>query len=147
MGQQQIYGGAKLQLINISCHVDAYPPPVVFQWAFNTSSENVEIPNSLVSSTSSGNSIVSYTPLTAHDFGSLLCWASNNVGKQQEPCVYQVVPASPPEAPQNCSTWQETAMSSEVIVSCRPGWDGGLPQNFSLEVRLRVGGEVGKLTF
>ena len=41
--------------------------------------------------TSFGNkSYVSYTPKARKDFGSLLCWAENVIGKQIIPCVFQV---------------------------------------------------------
>lgn len=35
-----------------------------------------------------------------------------------------------PQAPRNCSLWNQTAESVEV--SCVPGFDGGLPQTFLL---------------
>lgn len=34
-----------------------------------------------------------YTPKNERDFGTLACWARNSIGKQTEPCLFQVVPA------------------------------------------------------
>lgn len=36
---------------------------------------------------------VSYTPRSDLDFGSLLCWASNEVGTQKIPCIIHVIHA------------------------------------------------------
>lgn len=34
-----------------------------------------------------------YTPKNERDYGTLACWGKNSIGKQSEPCLYQVVPA------------------------------------------------------
>lgn len=34
-----------------------------------------------------------YVPKNERDFGTLACWAKNSIGKQTEPCLFQVVPA------------------------------------------------------
>lgn len=34
-----------------------------------------------------------YAPKNERDFGTLACWAKNTIGKQTEPCLFQVVPA------------------------------------------------------
>lgn len=34
-----------------------------------------------------------YTPKTERDYGTLACWGKNSIGKQSEPCLFQVVPA------------------------------------------------------
>ena len=38
-------------------------------------------------------SILDYVPRTEMDYGSVLCWASNSVGRQSQPCVFHIVPA------------------------------------------------------
>lgn len=43
--------------------------------------------------TRNNRSVMPYTPQTQQDFGTLLCWAANEVGRQPEPCAYLVVPA------------------------------------------------------
>ena len=78
--------------MNVTCQVDANPPVHTFRWAFNTSTEMVNIPKNR-SRVLGSRSIMAYTPKTHHDFGTLLCWADNEVGEQRLPCVYLVVPA------------------------------------------------------
>lgn len=39
-------------------------------------------------------SVASYTPQTRFDYGALVCWAENEIGKQSEPCVFNIIPAS-----------------------------------------------------
>jgi hypothetical protein len=34
-----------------------------------------------------------YTPKSERDFGTLACWGKNSIGKQSEPCLFQIVPA------------------------------------------------------
>lgn len=34
-----------------------------------------------------------YTPKGERDYGTLACWGRNSIGKQSEPCLFQVVPA------------------------------------------------------
>lgn len=35
--------------------------------------------------------VLRYTPVTDQDFGTLSCWGVNEVGLQQNPCLFQVV--------------------------------------------------------
>ncbi|ROT73153.1 hypothetical protein C7M84_008415, partial [Penaeus vannamei] len=104
-------------------------------WAVNTSTGVVDVALNL-SSSSGRSSIVRYTPQTHHDFGELLCWAVNDVGRQRKPCVFSVVPAAKPEAVSSCEADRNSSMpATYVVLSCLPGWDGGLEQTFNLEVR------------
>lgn len=34
-----------------------------------------------------------YTPKNEREYGTLACWSRNSIGKQTEPCLFQVVPA------------------------------------------------------
>ena len=61
----------------------------------------------------SGSSVVRYTPKTEMDFGSLVCWASNEVGLGR-PCVFHLLPVGPPEAPGGCLTYNITYSSLQV---------------------------------
>ena len=38
-------------------------------------------------------SVAQYVPMTELDYGSLLCWGINELGKQEEPCVFSILPA------------------------------------------------------
>jgi len=48
-------------------------------------SENILVDGSI--------SVASYKPKTEMDYGTLLCWADNELGRQSVPCVYHVIPA------------------------------------------------------
>lgn len=54
------------------------------------------------------------------------------MGAQAAPCVFQMVAAGRPQAPRNCSVWNQTAEGAEV--ACLPAFDGGLPQTFLLQL-------------
>ena len=38
------HGAARLEQVNIPCHLDAHPAPLTYRWTFNNSGESVEIP-------------------------------------------------------------------------------------------------------
>ena len=69
---------------------------------------------------------------TEMDYGSLMCWATNSVGRQEKPCVYHLIPAGRPEPVSNCTVLNQTY--STLHVACKAGFDGGLPQSFSMQV-------------
>ncbi|KAA0193396.1 hypothetical protein HAZT_HAZT003192 [Hyalella azteca] len=77
-------------------------------------------------------SSVRYTPKTELDYGTLLCWGTNTVGRQARPCVFHIFPAGPPDPVHNCSQFNLSA--TDVNVRCSPGFDGGLPQTFIMEL-------------
>ena len=54
------------------------------------------------------------------------------MGEQQEPCVFHILPAGRPDPVVNCTVIQVS--SDWAVVQCRPGYDGGLPQHFQMEV-------------
>ncbi|KAF2363111.1 CD80-like immunoglobulin C2-set [Trinorchestia longiramus] len=130
--QQAVYGGGKNEHLNVSCAVHAHPSPSVFRWAFNSSSEINDIEHKRYSVVGDGVSQVWYTPRSHLDYGSLLCWATNDVGTQLEPCVFHIIHASNPEPVHNCSV--SDVGRSSASVRCHAGWDGGLPQTFTLSV-------------
>jgi len=61
------------------------------------------------------------------DFGTIMCWADNNVGQQKEPCVFHLIAAGKPEAPTNCTVVNQTSDSLEVY--CIEGELYGQNQN------------------
>ena len=34
-----------------------------------------------------------YAPVHELDYGTILCWAGNNLGEQEEPCTFHIIPA------------------------------------------------------
>ena len=104
---------------------------LTFHWLFNTSQEIIDIQQSQTRMNGT-RSIVDYIPRTEMDYGSLLCWAENSVGKQTEPCVFQLFPAKKPGSVTTCSV-SDIGISS-LHIKCIDGNDGGIDQLFSLEM-------------
>ncbi|KAM3957695.1 LOW QUALITY PROTEIN: sidestep II transmembrane protein [Aphomia sociella] len=130
-GGVAVVGAARGESVVIVCEVDADPPAAVFKWKFNNSGETIDVAADRYTSNGSASSL-KYTPVADLDYGTLSCSASNEVGTQLAPCVFQMVAAGKPHAPRNCTLWNQTAESVEV--TCVAGFDGGLPQKFLLEV-------------
>ena len=76
-----------------------------YRWAFNTSRQFVDIPENDFTR-KPYRSVLTYTPQTQDDFGTLLCWGRNELGFQTEPCVFQLTPAG-------------KIVDLEVLITCR----------------------------
>ncbi|KAK4319174.1 hypothetical protein Pmani_009862, partial [Petrolisthes manimaculis] len=126
-----IYGTALHEPASVTCEVEASPGPVTFRWTFNNTSEHLPIPASAVTS-QDFMSVASYAPKSHLDYGTLLCWAFNDIGEQSTPCAFAIIAAGPPDPPKNCSIANRT--SDTIWVECVAGFDGGLPQTFYIEV-------------
>ncbi|KAK5647693.1 hypothetical protein RI129_002585 [Pyrocoelia pectoralis] len=137
--QTRVYGVAKQEEARITCQVDANPTDVQFRWTFNNSADSVDVASSHIAR-SGTSSVVSYTPMTELDYGTLLCYASNRIGHQRLPCVFHIIAAGRPDQVHNCSV-SNISMTS-FSVKCSEGFNGGLPQSFLLEVRESQSQEV-----
>lgn len=124
---------ARHETISLTCEVEALPDDYVrFSWTYNgTIGDVLPIPNSRVENKGL-TSVLEYTLGADTDYGTLACWASNSIGRQRAPCIFNIVPAKPPQSPLDCALYNET---SSLQVNCIPGSDGGSPQHFLLEVR------------
>lgn len=83
------------ETVTLRCEIEAVPDELIrFSWSFNgTRGDILPLPNSRVRD----NGLVSsldYTPSADTDYGTLACWASNSIGRQRLPCLFNVVPAS-----------------------------------------------------
>uniref|UniRef100_A0A182Y5L5 Ig-like domain-containing protein n=1 Tax=Anopheles stephensi TaxID=30069 RepID=A0A182Y5L5_ANOST len=126
-----LIGASRNENVEIPCHIFADPPARSFHWRFNNSAEILQVDAHRY--TSQGNiSILNYAPVTDQDFGTLTCWAVNEVGPQSQPCTFQLVLADLPSPVSNCSLPNRTQQFAEI--QCTPGYDGGLPQVFVLEL-------------
>ncbi|GBN48538.1 hypothetical protein AVEN_14163-1, partial [Araneus ventricosus] len=85
----QVFGVAKQETLNITCELEADPTDVKFHWALNNTVESMDVKNFISEGTSS---TVFYTPRNMLGYGALLCWGSNDIGRQKDPCVYRIVP-------------------------------------------------------
>ncbi|XP_034941261.1 neural cell adhesion molecule 1-like isoform X2 [Chelonus insularis] len=157
-----VVGALKQETVSLICAVESHPEPLTFQWTFNNSGELVEVPQSRHSHVSIGasgrgsteslreyqqfhGSRLNYTPATEMDYGTVACRATNQVGRQLTPCLFQVIAAGRPYPLHNCTA---TEMSNNVetedyiaksgsglLIHCLEGYDGGLPiQSYQIEV-------------
>ncbi|XP_076305001.1 protein turtle homolog B-like [Tachypleus tridentatus] len=128
-GQKTVYGVGRNERVRVACHLEADPIDIFFQWSFNNSQKYIDI----VTFNSSGTMSSAYfIPKTKYDYGTLLCSGKNSIGEQRKPCVFTIIPAGKPEFVSNCSINNQTELS--LIISCEEGDDGGLLQQFHLEV-------------
>ncbi|XP_071039786.1 synaptogenesis protein syg-2 isoform X3 [Parasteatoda tepidariorum] len=89
-GQKIIYGAARHEAVRVVCEVESDPREVSFKWQFNNTAESLEV----VTFVNDGvTSTATYIPRTEFDYGTLLCWGTNIVGSQVDPCIYTIVPA------------------------------------------------------
>ncbi|XP_045502354.1 hemicentin-1-like [Colias croceus] len=132
----QVLGAQLDETLRVRCSVTANPPDVTFFWQFNNSGESLDVSPSKYSTANGSTSELSYKPQSEREYGALSCRGANSVGRQLEPCVFQIVPASRPAPPRNCSLQagsNATEGAAVLYVRCVAGYDGGLPQTFVLE--------------
>ena len=132
--------------VEILCQVESNPGSgLSFHWVFNTSQEMIDIQQDQMRMNGSV-STVDFIPRTEMDYGHLLCWAENEVGRQVRPCVFQLVPVPPPSPVINCSV-SDQALTS-VSVDCETSSQGDpASMTFMLELwRTEDGGLVTNLT-
>lgn len=108
--------------------MDAEPAASLFRWSFNSTPG---IARELSEYTAEpGGSILTYTPKTPADYGTIQCWGRNDLGAQRNPCIYHIVPAGKPEPPGACNILNVTHNS--ISINCKKGFDGGIRQKFAL---------------
>ncbi|CAG4991403.1 unnamed protein product [Colias eurytheme] len=117
---------ARGETVTIQCDVDANPMPSSFRWWFNSSTYTERELTS-----NSGNSY-HYKVNTSSEYGWVQCTGTNSVGRQTEPCLFHILPADRPSAVQSCDISNVT--HDCFMASCTPGYDGGLPQEFLMQV-------------
>lgn len=89
-----VIGASRGESVDIICEIESDPPAKSFRWKFNNSGESMDVASERFSKTSNGSvSVMKYIPVKELDYGLLSCWASNDVGHQINPCVFQVVAA------------------------------------------------------
>ena len=77
--------------------MDSKPQATTYRWLFNSSETTFEIP-----SAESTMFFSNYKSSAEEGHGQVLCWASNSLGEQYNPCVFRVVPLGSPAPPRDC---------------------------------------------
>ncbi|XP_054262781.1 synaptogenesis protein syg-2-like isoform X2 [Macrosteles quadrilineatus] len=133
LDEPTIVGASIDEVLRVRCEVQADPSDVSFVWQFNNSGESFEVPPEKYATSNGSTSEFRYTPTSERDYGTLTCWGKNNIGRQVEPCVYQLVPASKPSSLRNCTLRSTVNTTGDWLeVECVSGFDGGMPQSFHL---------------
>ncbi|XP_003702634.2 sidestep III [Megachile rotundata] len=129
-----VIGASMEESVKVRCEVDADPNEVEFVWEFNNSGDNFEVAPVKFNGNNGTMSELVYTPVSERDYGALTCWGRNIIGKQETPCIYQIINAVKPSPLNNCTIKASLNQSSEILeVECVPGYNGGLKQEFRLE--------------
>lgn len=90
-GERLVYAARPSKLLHVACEVQAQPSTVSFRWRFNNSAhQSVRLDTYSWEGT---RSVARYVARSQQDYGTLLCWARNQVGDQRQPCVFVIVPA------------------------------------------------------
>lgn len=83
------------ETVSLRCEVDAIPTDAVrFSWTYNGTRGDVLPMENYRAQNNGLVSVLEYTPTADTDFGTLACWASNSVGRQRKPCIFNIVPGS-----------------------------------------------------
>ncbi|XP_047511176.1 hemicentin-2-like [Pieris napi] len=143
MVSPQVIGAALDESLHVQCSVHADPADITFLWQFNNSGESFNVSPARYGTLNGSTSELRYTPASERDYGALTCRGTNAVGRQLQPCIFQIVPAARPAPPRNCtiitgndSSWEEFHRKDIIVyvaVRCVTGYDGGLPQLLILE--------------
>lgn len=89
--QKTTYGVARNELLQVVCDVDSDPTNITFKWLFNDSHDST----SIRTYTSNGTrSVASYAPSSPRNYGKMICMAENQIGRQKDPCIFNIIPAS-----------------------------------------------------
>ncbi|XP_075723185.1 neural cell adhesion molecule 2-like [Rhipicephalus microplus] len=131
--QHVVYAASRHQEVEVLCEVEADPSNVGFEWRFNSTLQQRPLKSFWVEGT---RSVARYIPLSHTEYGTLLCTASNRIGKQRQPCLFHVASsrqvAGPPGPVENCSITNQTEGS--LHLECQAGSDGHMPAHFILSV-------------
>lgn len=127
------------QSVKIECYVLAEPgEDLAFVWKFNQTSSGDS--DSFISHTDDEKhyetnftkSQVTFTPKTRRQFGQFLCSASNSIGKQEKPCVIQVVISDLPDPVFGC--FFDNLSHDSFSVHCQTTPSSSGRQNYLLEL-------------
>ena len=113
-------GVAVGEALAVECRVLANPPDVTFEWAMANRTAASKVP--LSHSSSGMQSVAKFIANSEHDFGQLQCWARNSVGKQRQPCVFQIIKAGTCRVPhgRDHQTQSDQQLTDRLIAQSHP---------------------------
>ncbi|XP_028968412.1 hemicentin-1 [Galendromus occidentalis] len=91
--QRVVYHTRIGETISVSCSVSSHPSSVSFRWKLNSTSNEGRVTTFTWDGTTS---VARFTPRDSGDFGTLLCWARNQLGDQREPCAFIILDSGSP---------------------------------------------------
>lgn len=86
-----MHGVGKGEMVDVFCDVVANPNVDGFIWAFNNSAGLIHVPPVRATTVNGTRSKLTYTPRNNKDYGTLMCEAKNEVGKQKKPCIFHII--------------------------------------------------------
>ncbi|XP_061175636.1 uncharacterized protein LOC133184563 [Saccostrea echinata] len=119
--------------VSLTCRVTANPNNVTMRWRYIQ--RNAPIKTGLlgdVESQTVSSTTIAIDVASNNQYADIACIATNMVGDMMFPCLYRIMEPSPPEIPKNCST--NTLSDTEIQIECTPGFNGGSPQHFLLQM-------------
>ncbi|RVE52250.1 hypothetical protein evm_003040 [Chilo suppressalis] len=119
-------GAAIQEPSSVVCEVNAFPPPDTFEWTLNNSAGSTKVdPDRFTIEANEGRSVLTYTPVADVDYGTLSCRATNLAGQQVAPCVYTLLPATRPDPPTNCTVYNLTDDSIDLmcLAEAQEAWE------------------------
>ncbi|XP_051153654.1 hemicentin-1 isoform X2 [Leptopilina boulardi] len=123
-----------LQASKLRCEVEADPADdIKFAWTHNnTRGDILPVKISRIVDRTKTISTLEYKLDTDKDFETLACWASNSVGRQKSPCIFNIARPKRPQPPMNCTFYKDF---STLMLNCFPGSDQNSTHHFILDVR------------
>ncbi|XP_040065061.1 hemicentin-2 isoform X1 [Ixodes scapularis] len=77
------------EVIKVPCRISADPADVTFYWSFKSALDENTTRN-LTSHRNASNGVLLYHPKVAADFGTVYCWAQNEIGPMTRPCIFHI---------------------------------------------------------
>ena len=99
--EASVMGVAVSETVALTCRVDSNPATgLKFHWVFNHTLDDPvpeyddeEEPLSAFSQTNGTVSVLTYAPGPRGEYGTVLCFANNIIGRQRKACVFHIIPA------------------------------------------------------
>ena len=99
------------------CPVKGYPKPTAISWGIRNSDTGL---TTRFPQQRQLEKVFRYTPKTPDDFGTILCWASNEMGEMKEPCHFPI--AASGKTRNNLNIFTKISVNFVYIIDSRVRW-------------------------